>query len=214
MSKTILFQGDSITDAFRSYENDDYPGSGYATMVKGELGLKYPNEYKFYNRGVSGNRILDVYARIKCDILNLKPDYMSILIGVNDIWHEISSGNGVPADRFYKVYKMLLEDVIKEFPDIKIMILEPFVLEGIATCNIPEIPDRLETFKKGVRERAKIAKEIAKEFNLPFIKLQEKFDEALKSAPADYWLIDGVHPTSMGHTLIKNEWIKEFNKIK
>ena len=86
--KTIVFQGDSITDAIRNCENDNYMGSGYATMVAGELGLSEPNEYKFYNRGISGNRVLDLYARWKTDCLNLKPDYLSILVGINDVWHE------------------------------------------------------------------------------------------------------------------------------
>ncbi len=83
--KTILFQGDSITDAGRSRENDANTGIGYPTLVKGELGLSYPNQYNIYNRGISGNRVVDLYARIKKDIINLKPDIMSILIGVNDI---------------------------------------------------------------------------------------------------------------------------------
>ena len=87
MSKLILFQGDSITDAGRNRENDAGTGTGYPTFVKGELGLSNPGEYEFINRGISGNRIVDLYARIKADIINLKPDYMSILIGVYDVWH-------------------------------------------------------------------------------------------------------------------------------
>jgi len=90
--KKILFQGDSITD-FGREKNDvqgDWLGHGYAAMVSGALGYKYPNEFEFINRGISGNRIIDVLARVKNDIINLAPDYMSILIGVNDVWHEIS----------------------------------------------------------------------------------------------------------------------------
>ena len=131
MSKIILFQGDSITDAGRSYERNDMRGRGYATMVSGELGLSYPEEYEFINRGISGNRIVDIYARMKSDIINLKPDYMSLLIGVNDVWHEFyENPNGVATDKFEKVYSMLIEELKEALPDLKIMILEPFVLKG------------------------------------------------------------------------------------
>ena len=93
--KRILFQGDSITDACRSRESDDWKGMGYPTFVSGKLGYEFPNEYEFLNRGVSGNRSIDLIARIKEDMINLKPDIMSILIGVNDVWHEFGSQNGV-----------------------------------------------------------------------------------------------------------------------
>ena len=91
----ILFQGDSITDCGRSRENNINVGTGYALLVKSALGFEEPAAHEFLNRGISGNRIVDVYARIKKDIINLKPDVMSLLIGVNDVWHETGdSPNG------------------------------------------------------------------------------------------------------------------------
>ena len=211
--KTILFQGDSITDASRSRENDVYAGSGYATLVIGELGLEYPNEYKLYNRGISGNRVVDVYARIKADIINLKPDIMSILIGVNDVWHELHSQNGVDADKYFKVYSMLIEEIKEALPDVKIMIMEPFVLKGTATEDTEDCPDKWNKFSAEVKKRAAKAREIAEKYDLPFISLQDKFDEAVKLAPNHYWLADGVHPTTAGHELIKREWLKCFKEI-
>ncbi|MBR4059478.1 MAG: SGNH/GDSL hydrolase family protein [Lachnospiraceae bacterium] len=211
--KTILFQGDSITDANRSRENDANAGVGYVTLVKGELGLNYPNEYEMYNRGISGNRVIDVYARMKKDIIKLKPDIMSILIGVNDVWHEISRQEGIDADKYFQIYSMLIEEIKEALPDVKIMIMEPFLLSGVATENTEEWPDRFIQFSTEVRKRAVKAKEIAEKFNLPFILLQEKFDEAAKLAPNNYWLRDGVHPTTAGHELIKREWIKYFNEL-
>ncbi|MBQ9920892.1 MAG: lysophospholipase, partial [Clostridia bacterium] len=86
----ILFQGDSITDAGRARDNDINLGTGYPMLVKATLGFEEPGKYEFFNRGISGNRVVDLYARIKNDIINLKPDVMSILIGVNDVWHEYS----------------------------------------------------------------------------------------------------------------------------
>ena len=206
--KTILFQGDSITDAGRSRENDDNFGVGYATLVKGELGYEYPNQHVFYNRGISGNRVTDLYARIKADILNLKPDIMSILIGVNDVWHECKRQNGVDAEKYFKIYSMLIEEIKEELPYTKIMILEPFVLRESAT------EDYWEEFHAEVLKRAVKAKEIAEKYNLPFISLQDKFDEAAKSAPNNYWLFNGVHPTTAGHELIKREWIKAYEQIR
>ncbi|MBQ8814403.1 MAG: SGNH/GDSL hydrolase family protein [Lachnospiraceae bacterium] len=205
--KTILFQGDSITDAGRSRENDANTGIGYPTLVKAEIGYEFPNQYVMYNRGISGNRVVDVYARIKKDIINLKPDVMSILIGVNDVWHEFDFQNGVDADKYFKVYSMLIEEIREALPEVKIMILEPFVLRGTATEAV------WEDFSAEVYKRAEMAKKIAKSYSLPFITLQDKFDEAVKSAPESYWLRDGVHPTTAGHELIKREWIKAFKQL-
>lgn len=202
--KTILFQGDSITDTGRSRENDINRGFGYATLVSSDLTYTYPNEYITYNRGISGNRIVDLYARIKADFINLKPDVISILIGVNDVWHELERQNGVDADRYFDVYCMLIEDLKRALPGVNIMILEPFTLKGEKTeCW-------WDTFYPEVLKRAEKAKEVAAKYDLPFIPLQDKFDEAAKLAPNAYWLRDGVHPTPAGHELIKREWLKAF----
>lgn len=211
--KTILFQGDSITDAGRSREDDMNAGIGYPTLVKGELGFEYPNQYIMYNRGISGNRVVDVYARIKADIINLKPDVMSILIGVNDVWHEFGGHNGVDAEKYFKIYSMLIEEIKAALPDVKIMILEPFVLRGVGTDNTQDEPDKWNIFHTEVLKRAEKARKIAETYNLPFIPLQDKFEEAAKLAPNDYWLRDGVHPTTAGHELIKREWIKTFKSL-
>ena len=93
--KTILFQGDSITDAGRDRDDFYDLGKGYPVLVAGRLGLDAPGEFRFLNRGVSGDRIVDVYARMKRDILNLKPDVLTLLVGVNDVWHEFDQHNGV-----------------------------------------------------------------------------------------------------------------------
>jgi len=215
MSKLILFQGDSITDCGRNREDITSMGTGYPLLVKSELGCECPGEYEFINKGISGNRIVDVYARIKMDIINLKPDYMSLLIGVNDVWHELDGRhNGVAADKFEKIYDMLIGEILEVLPDLKIMILAPFVLEGTATAATEAEPDRWDNFRSEVPLRIAVAKRIAEKYGLPFIPIQEKLDEACESAPASYWLQDGVHPTPMGHWLIKNEWLKTFEAMK
>ncbi len=212
MSKIILFQGDSITDCERSRQTVIRQGYGYATMVQGQLGYDCPGEYEFINKGISGNRIVDVYARIKADIINLKPDYMSLLIGVNDVWHELGGGNGVAPAKFEKIYDMLIEEIKEALPEIKIMILEPFVLQGGATFD-PEDPTVWERFNGLVRENAAAAKRVAEKYDLPFIELQAGFDALTEKAPASYWLADGVHPTAMGHCFIKDRWLETFGTL-
>ena len=213
MYKTILFQGDSITDCGRDKNNPNSMGIGYPLLVNSYLGLECPLEYTFYNRGISGNRIVDLYARIKSDFINLKPDYASIFIGVNDTWHEIGSKNGVATDKFEKIYTMLIDEVKEALPDIKLIIISPFLLEGTATVDADN-PDKFDFFKKDVEEKAEVCRKIAEKYGLPLIELQPVFDEALKKAPADYWTRDGVHPTANGHEIIKRLWLDAFNEVK
>lgn len=200
----ILFQGDSITDTSRSYEYDWSLGSGYALLVASALGFAEPGKHEFINRGISGNRIVDLYARIKKDIINLRPDVMSILIGVNDVWHEVDFQNGVDTDKFFRIYCMLIEEVKQALPDIKIMILEPFVLNTGAPA------ENWEFFSSETAKRAEVAKKIAEKYGLSFVPLQKGFDALCEKAPANYWLGDGVHPTANGHEFIKNEWLKAY----
>lgn len=212
-NKVILFQGDSITDCGRDKENMLHNGRGYAHLVQAQLGFEEPLKYIFYNRGISGNRVVDLYARIKKDMINLKPDYMSILIGINDVWHEYTKQNGVDAEKFEMVYGLIIDELQAALPELQIMILEPFTLPGSATENNEEHPARWEYFRTECDKRRAAAKRIAQKYGFVFVPLQEVFDEACKSAPADYWLKDGVHPTPAGHELIKQEWLKGYKKL-
>ena len=215
MEKIIVFQGDSITDAGRDREKNVSTGRGYATLVKAQLSAEEPYQYQFYNRGISGNRVVDLYARIKIDMINLKPDYMSILIGVNDVWHEVAKQNGVDAEKYEMVYGLLIEELKQALPQLKIMILEPFVLKGTATVSTEENPERWEYFSREVPLRAAAAKRIAEKYDLLFVPLQEMFTAAEATAPAPgYWLRDGVHPTIAGHELIKQAWLKAFQQLR
>lgn len=214
--KVILFQGDSITDCGRDRNSGATNiGNGYPNLVQAVISADHPYEYKFYNRGISGNRVVDVYARIKADIINLKPDYMSILIGINDCWHEYTSQNGVNAEKFEMVYGLLIEEIQKALPNLKIIILEPFVLPGSATITDEDNPGRWEHFKNECTKRRWAAKRIAEKYSLTFVPLQDIFTKANADAPEmGYWLRDGVHPTAAGHQLITREWLKAFNNIK
>ena len=214
----IVFFGDSITDMGRNREHNKTTdiwsyGSGYPIFVASDLYKIDPNKYEVINRGISGNRIVDLYARIKSDVWNLQPDVLSILIGVNDVWHEINWKNGVEIERFEKTYRNLIEDTLKALPNIKVVLCEPFVLKGKATENTEDIPDKYERFL-AVYEYAKVVKKLAKEYNLYFLPLQEKFVERAEIYGVEPFLYDGVHPMIAGATLIADEWLKLFkNKI-
>ena len=113
-----------------------------------------------------------------------------------------------------KVYDIVLSELREELPDMKIMIMEPFVLEGTASVSIPERPDRYDIFKKGVDKAAKTARKMAEKYDCKFIEIQKHLDEVAKVKGSSYLSADGVHPSDAGHELIKNEWLKAFNEIK
>lgn len=207
--KKFLFQGDSITDANRDDENNDNfgLGCGYALMLAADCLKNRKNEFEFINRGVSGDRITDIYARIKEDIINLKPDYMSILVGVNDVSHELTQNCGVSPEKFEKIYGMLIEEVTEALPEIRIMILEPFVLKGLHT-NV-----RWDEFSTEVGKMAIKSARVAEKFGLKFVPLQKLFDSLSADGNYRYWSVDGIHPTAAGHQLIKEELYKAFAEI-
>lgn len=203
----ILFQGDSITDCgrFRDAEESSNHlgalGSGYAMMAAANLLAGMPAAgLQFYNRGISGNRIVDLIARVRKDIINLKPDVLSILIGVNDTWHEFAfpGNNGVPVPKYQRVYRELLEEVRERLPAVKLVLCEPFVLRcGVVSDNwIEEIDQRRE-----------VVAGLARDFDAVFVPFQSMFDEATKSAPPAYWAEDGVHPSAAGHQLMARTWL-------
>jgi lysophospholipase L1-like esterase len=197
-------QGDSITDANRDRERSEHMGRGYALFTAAALELAHPGEFEYLNRGISGNRIVDVYARIKADIINLKPDYMSLLIGVNDVWHEYSRQNGVEPAKFERIYEMLLDEVEEALPEIKIILMGAFFLPGL--------PYDYESFRADVEERAAITKKIAERRGYPFIDLQALFDEATARG-VNRLTTDGVHPDFAGCELIKNALVATFEEV-
>ena len=226
--KTILFQGDSITDCgrkrndssnifvklYHAVKKSTPMGNGYPALVADALTKSNPDEYRFVNRGVGGDRIPDVYARIVKDIIKVKPDYMSLLVGVNDVWHGFDWNNGTGTKRFEKVYNIFLEEIKQELPDTRLIILAPFVLPGNATNDRPDEPGRYKKFRAEVEEIASIEKALAEKHGIKFVELQSVFDEAAKTTPAAELLSDGVHPTAKGHELIMKQWLKAFNEIK
>jgi len=202
---TILFQGDSITDAGRSREKAATPneqpglGNGYAWLAAAELLVDKPHAgLKIYNRGISGNKIFQLAERWQTDCLDLNPDLLSVLIGVNDFWHTLDGKYQGTVEVYERDYRALLQRTKKALPKVKLLICEPFVLR----CGA--VNDRW--FPEFDKYRA-AAQRIAKEFKATFLPFQTMFDQALKYAPPAHWAGDGVHPTAAGASLMAHEWL-------
>lgn len=201
---TFLFQGDSITDVGRKrgVAQPNKPkalGNGYVRLIVNELVKRTPqNPPDCYNRGVSGDRVVDLYARWKIDGVNLRPDLISILIGVNDTWHEFGSQNGVEIARYEIVYRLLLDYTLEKLPTVQLVLCEPFVLPcGVVTAAWQDEMD----------QRRAIVQKLAQQYNSLFVPFQQMFTNALAQHPASYWAEDGVHPTDAGHQLMADRWL-------
>lgn len=216
--------GDSLTDGGRNHnvtEPNIALGSGYANIAAADIAFRNPGKFAFYNRGVGGQGIKNMYARIREDVIAIKPDYMSILASVNDAWFDLG-GKGLPIidnkkamERFERTYSMFIEETLDSLPDIKIMILEPFTLDAKKTPYGEEgaWAETYDIFRKGVEEKALVSRKIAEKYNFPFVPLQAKFDAVHDPEIPCMWLWDGVHPTCLGAHLIAQEWIKGFESM-
>ena len=199
----ILFQGDSITDAGRNRQaagpNDRAGlGNGYPLLLAAQLLADHPEVgLKIYSRGISGNKVPDLAARWQEDAIGLKPAILSILIGVNDIWHKLAGRYDGSVEDYETGYRALLKETLEKLPGVCLVVCEPFVLRCGAVTEqwFPEFD-----------QRRAVAKKLAKELGLVFAPFQAAFDEAIKKAPPAYWAGDGVHPTMAGHALMARVW--------
>lgn len=201
----LLFIGDSITD-MRRYREEPTPycfGNGFVFLLEAALTKKYPKQFEIINRGISGNRIVDIYQRIKADCWNQMPDVVTIMVGVNDVYHELKYGNGVDQERFKRFYDMMIEDTKKVLPNATIIIMGSFILEGKETA------ERFDEFCE-IKEYAEITRKVAQKHNCLFVSLQEHFDALAAEYGADYFLFDGIHPTVAGANVIAEHWLDCF----
>ncbi len=204
--QTILFQGDSITDAGRSrketgFNNAGALGSGYPMLAAARLLLSHAGlDLKIYNRGISGNKVFQLAERWDEDCIDMKPDVVSILIGVNDIWHKLGGNYNGTVEIYRRDYIALLERTRKALPDVKLIIGEPFGVRGVKAVDDSWYPE--------FYEYQKAAKEIASQFGAQFIPYQAVYDEAQLRAPAAYWTGDGVHASLAGASLMAEAWLR------
>ena len=195
----ILFQGDSITDANRNRANIHDLGQGYAKYAAPLIEKAMPDtEFEFIDLGISGNRSDDILARAQTDIIDIDPDVVSILIGINDVWHRHSHGREMTDEQFEANYRAVLERIRKE-THAKILILCPFLLPS---------PDK-ESWRDEVERIAAIVRRLANEYADAYLPLDEKFAEALPTAPTPmHYSGDGVHPNAAGAEFIGGHYCK------
>lgn len=203
----ILFQGDSITDAFRKPEeiNPAFQlGNGYAFLVAAKLGARNPERrFEFINRGISGHTVQDLEKRWRADSLDHAPDLLSLLIGVNNIIRRQNGSKDIPDAEVLASYRRMLEQMRAQNPGIRFLLMEPFLLQA------GEVTAAWQAALKPIREGIAA---IASEFDAPLIPLQSLFDKALAIAPAAYWAYDGIHPTHAGFQLIADAWLETAEK--
>lgn len=187
----VLFQGDSITDGNRgrSADPNHILGHGYAFIIAARHGAAFPErKLDFFNRGVSGNTVLDLEKRWPKDTLALKPDLLSVMIGVNDLSRNVS------LEAYEATYDKLLSDARAQNPKLKLVLMEPFVRHP--GKPVPE----------GIVARQAIVAKLAQKHGAALVKLQKLFDDAAAKTADDYWVWDSVHPTYRGHQLLADEW--------
>ena len=203
-----LFQGDSITDGNRGRTADPnhIMGHGYAFSIASRLGADYPEqEMVFYNRGISGNKVSDLAERWQKDTLDLKPDLLSILIGINDVNDTIQNKGGSVA-QFEAVYTSILEQACAEFPKIIFVLCQPFILP------VGTIKEKFDVWNRELYERQLIVKKLADRYNAVLVDFQMVMNKACLRAPAAYWIWDGIHPTVPGHEILAREWLLQVGK--
>jgi lysophospholipase L1-like esterase len=202
----ILFQGDSITDAGRE-KTKELPnsggsfGGGYAFITAASLLRHFSaHEPKIYNRGISGNKVYQLAERWQKDCLDLKPDVLSILIGVNDYWHMRNGQYNGTVEVYENDFRKLLTNTRAALPGIQLVICQPFALPGTTAVD--------QSWVAPLSAYQESAYKICEEFNGIWVPFQKVFDEALKFAPASWWAPDGVHPSMAGAYLMAAAWLK------
>lgn len=195
---TILFQGDSITDWYRSRENDNDLGTGYVNFIAAYLDATYPEKrIKFINRGISGNRVVDLLNRWDEDCIALKPDLVSILIGINDCWRRYDRNDPTSVEDFEKNYRKILTQ-IKERLDAKIVLCEPFVLP---------YPEDRKQWREDLDPKIQVVRKLSLEFDTLYVPFDGIFASACAKREPAFWAEDGVHPTYAGHALMAKTWL-------
>ena len=195
----ILFQGDSITHGGRGGDPNHSMGHGYQFIIAAKYGSQFPERnLAFFNRGVSGDTVARLQERWKADTLDLKPDLLSILVGINDL-------GGVPAEKYEENYDRLLKETVAALPNVRLVLCEPF---GLPVGPFAKTMGDWEKTRAELEKRQAIVAKLGTKYKATVVHFQRVFDDACRRAPAEYWIWDGVHPTYSGHQLMADEWIR------
>ena len=197
---TVLFQGDSITDCGRNKETGADLGQGYPAKIAALWEILFPQSVRFINRGISGNRIGDLLGRYEKDFRDLKPDLISIMIGINDTWRRYDKNDPTGAGVFEERYRTLLINLKRDLPKAAIVIIEPFLLS-----SKPERDVWREDLDPKIQAIRGLAKKYA-DFYVPMDGILTHY--AVQGTSETDMAADGVHPTPMGHGIIASEWLR------
>lgn len=198
----VLFQGDSVTDCGRSRFDDNHLGDGYAMMAAANFVTSYPaRPVQFLNRGVSGNRVRDLRARWNEDCLALRPDWLSILIGINDTWRRYDRNDPTSVEAFAADYRAILEAARAQ--GMRLILCEPFLLP---------VSREQWAWREDLNEKIDAIRQLAQEYHAWYVPLDGLFAQAATQRPPDFWTPDGVHPSPAGHALIAQAWLKTFTQ--
>ncbi|GHT78998.1 lipase [Spirochaetia bacterium] len=197
----ILFQGDSVTDCDRIREDGGNLGTGYPEKAARIYDALFPdNGIRFLNRGVSGNRVTDLLERYEEDFAALKPDLVSVLIGINDTWRRYDSNDPTAAADFEEHYFLLLHNLKRDLPDARIVIIEPFLLEVTAEQR---------AWREDLDPKIQAVRRAAEAFADSYIPMDGIFARYIADGVKRTELaVDGVHPTPLGHAIIAEEWLR------
>ena len=194
----IVFQGDSITDAGRDRRNYHNMGNGYPKYASALIAEACPDaNIEFFNFGISGNRTCQLFDRLYKDGIELQPDIISILIGVNDIWHRGGAERIETTDEQIACNYRAILNRLKAQTNAKIVMISPYLLD----C------DNKEWIREGLKTVLPIIRGLAEEYADVYIPLDELFEEALKTQPEPhYYSADGVHPNANGAEFIGKKY--------
>jgi len=206
----LLFQGDSITDmkwGRNEKDRNHYLGHSYVFLLAGRLGVEMPEaELDFYNRGNSGNKVADLRKRWQKDAIDMKPDILTILVGTNDAGIGLRKPEKkVTPEAFEADYRHILNASRKANPDLRLVLMDPFVLPTGPLKN----PDAYRQRRGLTDQFGAIVAKLAKEYDAVHVPLQDIFDAAAETATPEHWMWDGVHPLPQGHELIARHWLQE-----
>jgi lysophospholipase L1-like esterase len=202
---TILFQGDSITDAGRTKQNS-IMGAGYPAKIADLWEGLFPESgVQFVNRGVSGNRTKNLLERYQADFVDVKPDLVSILIGVNDTWRRYDSNDPTSTETYEENYRTLLKNLKRDLPKASIVIIEPFLLNSDPAKAV---------WREDLDPKIQAVRRLAREYADVFIPMDGIFAAYASGGIADTEMsADGVHPSPKGHGIIAAEWLKALGVI-
>jgi len=204
-STRLLFIGDSITDC--GWKNDgEKIGNGFVRLVRDLLRVRHmTNAPEVINRGISGNKVTDLARRWERDVVELRPDVVSVYIGINDVWHTMVEGrSGVPLEEFMPAYRQILTRTREALPACRIVLCEPSVIW----------PPQDARLNPALAPYVKAVHELAGEFAVQdVVRLNEAFERARKARPDIAWAPDGVHPSASGHMLIAMTWLETLKLI-